>query len=46
MKTGPEITTSSKWVPARQVTRQTSVGSSQAGNGNWPRRLKGQISIA
>jgi len=46
MKTGPEITPSSKWVPARKVTRQTSVGSSQAGNGNWPRRLKGEVSIA
>jgi hypothetical protein len=46
MKTGPEITPSSKWVPAQQVTRQTSCGSSQAGNGNWPRRLNGEDSIA
>lgn len=45
MKNGPEITPSSKWVPARQITRQTSCGSSQAGNGNWPRRLNGENSI-
>lgn len=45
MKTGPEITPSSKWVPARRITRQTSCGSSQAGNGNWPRRLNGEDSI-
>jgi hypothetical protein len=45
MKTRPEITPSSKWVPAQQVTWQTSCGSSQAGNGNWPRRLNGEDSI-